>query len=105
MGFFDPPSVKELRKQAEYIGAMHGQVHLGQLSAADVADIVSSGSWKAKLRDAYLAASADVGEPKARKAAVKAANLGADSYARLGEGRYQHVVQEAEQNVLGMLAG
>ncbi len=105
MGFFDPPSVKDLRKQAEFVGGLHGQAHLGHIGYGDVRDVVNDADWRAKLRAAFVTASAEVGEDKARKAAIKAANLGAESYARLGQGAFAEVLSEAERNVDNMLSG
>jgi len=103
MGLFDTPAVKELKKQAHFIGGLHGQVHLGHFLAGDLNDLVHDEAQRAQLRDAFAAAARDVGDQKALKAAVKSANLGADSFARLGNSRYGEVVRQAERTVREML--
>jgi hypothetical protein len=80
-------------------------VHLGRFSPADLADLVNDESQRAELQDAFAAASADVGPEKAMRAAMRAADIGADSYARLGNTQYGHVVPAAQQAVRDMLGG
>lgn len=70
---FGPASLKELKQQAEQIGSMCGQAYVGVLSWADFADVVNNEGFRTRLQSAFAAASADVGEAKALKAAVKEA--------------------------------
>lgn len=103
MRLFDPPSVKALKKEGEFIGGLFGSVHLGQLPSADLTELIQSQYQRAKLQEAFALASADVGEAKALKAARWGANLGADAYARLGKRPYHDVVRAAEDAVQAML--
>jgi hypothetical protein len=105
MGLFDPPTVKELKlkKKAQFIGGLYGNVHLGHFSPADLNELVHAESRRAELQAAFVAASAEVGPEKAMKAAMRGADLGADSYARLGKTQYGHVVQAAKDGVRAML--
>lgn len=103
MGLFGTPAVKDLKKEATFIGGMYGQAFLGHIKASDVAEFVTAESQREKLRGAFAAAAADVGAQKALKIALKAANVGADSYARLGNGPIRDVIREAESAVRNML--
>ena len=103
MALFDTPAVKELKKQSGFIGGMFGQVGLGQLPANDLTDLVNNRLWRARLRDAFAAASADVGETKATNVAVKAARVGAEAYVRLTQKNIRYVYDEAEKAIREML--
>jgi hypothetical protein len=103
MGLFGTPAVKDLKKEATFIGGMYGQVFLGHIRSSDLAEFVTAESEREKLRNLFAAASADVGDRKALKIALKAANIGADSYARLGQGPFRDVIREAESTVRNML--
>jgi hypothetical protein len=103
VALFSTTAVKELKKQAGAIGGMFGQVGLGQLSANDLTDLVNSAEARVSLRDAFAAASADVGETKATNIAVKAARVGAEAYVRLTQKNIRYVYDEAEKAIREML--
>ncbi|HEV2122566.1 MAG TPA: hypothetical protein VGW38_07310 [Chloroflexota bacterium] len=103
MRLFATPAVKELKQQSEFIGGMHGQVHLGRLSRNDLVDVIQHQGFRSRLRAAYDAAVADVGEEKALKAAISAARIQAEAYARLGERNYGDVPPAAERSIREML--
>jgi hypothetical protein len=52
VALFAPASVKALKKEAEFIGPLHGQAFLGRISSADVADVVGHADFRARLRSA-----------------------------------------------------
>jgi hypothetical protein len=107
MGLFDPPPVKELKKEVALIGGLLGQLHLGypyQLSRSDVYELIQDEGQRAKLRDTFAAAAAAVGDKKALKAALRSANVSAESYARLNKDRpYGDVPRQAEATIRDML--
>jgi hypothetical protein len=70
---FGPASVKQLKKEAEFIGSLFGQAHVGDLSWNDVADVVGNDGFRERLQTAFSAAAGEVGEKKALKAALKTA--------------------------------
>lgn len=95
-----------MREQAWFIGGLFGQAHLDQLAESDVDDVVQHADFRSKLRTAYDAATADVGEKKATKVAVRSARDGATSYTRLGpprnQGRAQGQAEQAIRDMLGL---
>jgi hypothetical protein len=97
-------SVKGLEEQAALIGTLYAKVYLHQLSADDRDDAISNQSIRAQILDAYSAASAEVGDQKAMKAALKAVRYRAEAaiwvarkYGRAPGGDSTPVVQAAEQ--------
>jgi hypothetical protein len=101
---FGTDSVKELKNQAEFVGGLFGQARLGQVSDADVQDVIDSPEFRQRLCAAYNAAVADVGHAKALKKAVSAARINAEAYARLGRQHQGDVQDQAERAILKMLA-
>jgi hypothetical protein len=71
--------VKELKKEAELIGGMCGQAHVGDLSWSDVDDVIANDGFRERLRAAFSSAAQEVGEAKALKAALKAARYSAEA--------------------------
>jgi hypothetical protein len=104
MGLFTRPSIKQLRDEAEQIGRLHGMQHLGRISQDDLDSVIDSEHFRSKLREAYDAAYADVGETKALKEAVKTARMFAEIVADVGGSRFHgHVPSAAERSVRLML--
>jgi len=103
VALFDTPAVKELKRHAQLIGSMHGQVYLGHLPQRDLEDVVHDQEMRLRLRRAYDAAVADVGEKKALKAAVSETRIWAEASGRLRQANYGDMVLAAERSLRSML--
>lgn len=106
MALFDPPSVKGLKEKAGFIGGLYGQAFLGppySISPQDVDELVRSEQQRTELIASFDAAAADVGPDKALRKALKAANLQAESFARLAKRPYGDLPRAAERAVRAML--
>jgi hypothetical protein len=104
MALFASPAVKDLKKQADEIGSMIGQVALGMLPANDVADVIARDDRRARLHKALRAVAAEVGDAKALKIAVKAAREGAEPWVRTTQVNITDCYDQAEETVREMLA-
>lgn len=111
MGAFSTKAVSRLKKEAEFIGSMRGQVYLGVLSAEEVDDILKHTRIRRNLQQAYLEAAAGMGRGGALSVAVDSARRRAAAAIctgrREGEsfGSYTGVLAAAECVVREMLAG
>jgi Protein of unknown function (DUF2510) len=109
VGLFDTLAMKDLKKQAEQIGILYGQARTGRLSEADRDDAVQNDDIRAGLRQAYEAASKDVGSRQALKAAMKSARDQCDAICYVssrhgGPPNYDDARRAAEEAVRGILA-
>jgi hypothetical protein len=111
VGAFSTTAVSRLKKEAEFIGSMRGQVYLGVLSADEVDDILKHTRIGPILRQAYQEAAAGIGGGSALSVAVDSARRRAATAIctgrREGEsyGNYTGVLAAAERLVREMLAG
>jgi hypothetical protein len=96
--------VKQLKKEAELIGGLCGQAQVGDLSWADVADVIGNGGSRERMQEAFSAAVGDVGESKALKAAHKAARYAAEAPAfvrKIPKGDVESRAEAAIDKMLG----
>jgi hypothetical protein len=103
VALFAPASVKRLRKEAELIGDLFGQAHVGDLSSADVADVVAHSEFRERLQTAFAAAAEEVGEKKALKEALKTARNYAEAAPHVRNLPYGSVGADAERAIIEML--
>lgn len=108
MGLFETSAVKELKKEAGYVGGLHAQAHDGMLSTADLIDVIQRKDFRSRLRQAFAAAARDIGEIKALKEAVKSARIECDAYCYVrhrsgGPGNCRDTQRAAEEAVREIL--
>jgi hypothetical protein len=103
MGLFSTAAMKELKKQAELIGSLHGDAYVGTMQWADVADVVANKDFQTRLRGAFDAASRDVGEKKALKAALSTAKNYAEAAPYVRSLPLGNVGRDAEKAIRQML--
>ena len=100
---FATPAVKELRKQAGFIGSLYGSLYSGAISAADVASIVEDPGYRSELRAAYESSVSDVGERKSLKEAIASAEIWAAAPAKNRGDGYGNISAAAKRAVCQML--
>jgi hypothetical protein len=96
-------SVKQLRKEAELIGILFGKAHVGDLSWADVRDVVADAGFRERLQTAFAVAAKDVGEKKALKEALKTSRNYAEAAPHVRNLPYGSVGADAQRAISEML--
>jgi Protein of unknown function (DUF2510) len=109
MGLFETSAVKELKKEAGYVGGLYAGAHGGDLSTADLIDVTQHKDFRSRLRQAFAAAARDIGEAKALKEAVKSARIECDAYCYVrhrdgGPGNCRDTQRAAEETIREILA-
>ena len=105
---FESKAVKDLMEQSGQIGNLHGMAYMGDLSADDLASVISHAATRERLRNALTTAAAEVGLDKATKKALRSARIEADAYVFVRGVRGSdktRVEDDAEAAVKSMIIG
>jgi hypothetical protein len=103
MGLFDSTAVKELKKDAGFIGGLIADQALGQLPPGAADEMVRSESQRDRLLAVFDSASKEVGAEKALKKATKEAAYYARMHAELRKVPAGQLPKTAEAAILDML--
>lgn len=103
MGWFDSEAVKQLKKDAAFIGGLVADQAFGRLPPGAADEMIGSATQRAKLKQALDAAAKELGPDKARKKAISAAADDARMRAQVQSLPWQDVERLAEDAIRQML--
>jgi hypothetical protein len=104
VGLFDSAAVKQLKKDAEFIGGLITQQACGELPPGAAEEMIRSETQRAKLKDAFDKAASEIGQEKALKKATKEAAYSAKMFAEIRKVPSGNLPQLAEEAIRDMLS-
>jgi hypothetical protein len=78
--FEKKPNYKQLYEMGIEVGHFYGSLRLGQMSQAQLNEIVNESEYRQNIRNTYRAACAEVSERKARKQLLDGARMCSANY-------------------------
>jgi hypothetical protein len=103
VGLFDSAVVKQLKKEAQFIGGVIAQQAFGELPPGTADEIVHGDVFSGRLETAFDAATAEMGDNKALKKATNAAADHARMFAQIRSippGDSPNIAEEAIKEML-----